>query len=149
MTTEVREKTIQMAAELGFKVLTEVGKKEGEQTPLVHDLVDLALKDLECGAYKVILEGRESGTGVGLYDESGNIVEDDLKELMEGIGDPKVIIWETPQKKQQQDMILRFGSNVNLGNIPPREVIALEALRVGLRADTLKFVCDNNSTKMP
>jgi phosphosulfolactate synthase len=29
---------------------------------------------------------------------------------------------------------------VNLGNIPPDEVIALETLRLGLRADTLKEV---------
>ncbi|MCF8012187.1 MAG: phosphosulfolactate synthase, partial [Clostridiales bacterium] len=51
------------------------------------------------------------------------------------------IIWETPLKEQQQEMILRLGSNVNLGNIPPHEIIALEALRVGLRADTLKSIC--------
>jgi phosphosulfolactate synthase len=29
---------------------------------------------------------------------------------------------------------------VNLGNIPPEEVIPLETLRLGLRADTLKEV---------
>jgi len=146
MTAEVREKAIRMAAEMDFKVLTEVGKKEENEIPFVPELVQIALRDLECGAYKVILEGRESGKGVGLYDASGNIVEDDLKELMKGIGDPKLIIWETPRKEQQQDMILRFGSNVNLGNIPPHEVIALEALRVGLRADTLKSVCEKTST---
>ena len=143
MTPEVREKIIQMAAGLDLRVFTEVGKKEESQTTLINELLELALRDLECGAYKVILEGRESGTNVGLFDASGDIVEDDLKELMEGIGDPKVIIWETPQKKQQQDMILKFGCDVNLGNILPHEVIALEALRVGLRADTLKSVCSN------
>ena len=33
-----------------------------------------------------------------------------------------------------------FGPSVNLGNIPPEEVIPLETLRLGLRADTLKEV---------
>ena len=33
-----------------------------------------------------------------------------------------------------------FGPEVNLGNIPPEEVIALETLRLGLRGDTLKEV---------
>jgi len=33
--------------------------------------------------------------------------------------------------------IHHFGSTVNLGNILPRDVISLETLRVGLRADTL------------
>lgn len=142
--TEIREKAIKMAVEMDFKVLTEIGKKEGDETPDVSVLVEMALRDLECGACLVILEGRESGKGVGLYDHTGTIVENDLRQLVEGIGDPGIIIWETPCKKQQQDMILRFGSNVNLGNIPPHEVMALEALRVGLRADTLKSVCNGN-----
>jgi len=33
-------------------------------------------------------------------------------------------------------MIKQFGANVNLGNIAPAEVIALETLRLGLRSDT-------------
>ncbi len=58
---------------------------------------------------------------------------------MNYIGDPSLIIWEAPLKSQQQDLITRFGSDVNLGNIPAQEVLAVEALRVGLRADTLKL----------
>ena len=34
-------------------------------------------------------------------------------------------------------LIKHFGANVNLGNIPPGEVIALETMRQGLRADTM------------
>ena len=34
----------------------------------------------------------------------------------------------------------QFGPDVNLGNIPPEEVIPLETLRLGLRADTLKEI---------
>jgi phosphosulfolactate synthase len=41
-------------------------------------------------------------------------------------------------KNQQQALILRFGVNVNLGNIPADEILALEALRQGVRGDTLK-----------
>jgi phosphosulfolactate synthase len=36
--------------------------------------------------------------------------------------------------------VKEFGPNVNLGNIPPDEVIPLETLRLGLRGDTLKEV---------
>ena len=36
--------------------------------------------------------------------------------------------------------VKQFGPGVNLGNIPPEEVIALETLRLGLRSDTLKEV---------
>jgi phosphosulfolactate synthase len=31
----------------------------------------------------------------------------------------------------------RFGGEVNLGNIAPRDVLSLETLRLGLRADTV------------
>jgi phosphosulfolactate synthase len=50
------------------------------------------------------------------------------------------LLFEAPQKAQQVWFIKQFGVNVNLGNIPPDEVIALETLRLGLRADTLGIV---------
>jgi phosphosulfolactate synthase len=46
------------------------------------------------------------------------------------------LIWEAPTKKQQAWMVNTFGTNVNLGNIQPNDVISLEALRSGLRGDT-------------
>ena len=42
------------------------------------------------------------------------------------------IIWEAPLRLQQQALILRFGPNVNLGNIFPQEVYPLELMRNGL-----------------
>jgi len=40
--------------------------------------------------------------------------------------------------------IKNFGANVNLGNIAPNEIIALETLRCGLRGDTFfQFLPDN------
>jgi phosphosulfolactate synthase len=50
------------------------------------------------------------------------------------------IIFEAPTKASQAWFIRQFGPEVNLGNIPPEEVIPLETLRLGLRADTLKEV---------
>jgi len=35
-----------------------------------------------------------------------------------------------------------IGCNVNLGNIAPSEMIALEAMRVGLRGDTFSMFLD-------
>ena len=46
------------------------------------------------------------------------------------------IIWETPNKSGQVYFIKLIGADVNLGNISPTEVIALESLRIGLRSDT-------------
>nr|WP_242868722.1 phosphosulfolactate synthase [Desulfotomaculum copahuensis] len=135
---EIRERAITRAAEIGLRVLTEVGKKEQGMPAPVADLAALVRKDLQYGAYRVILEGRESGVNVGLYDENGRLIRDEFEELLSLIDDPRALIWEAPLKDQQRDLIIRFGPDVNLGNIPPREVLALEALRVGLRADTLQ-----------
>ena len=50
------------------------------------------------------------------------------------------VVFEAPTKSAQAWFIKEFGPAVNLGNIPPEEVIALETLRRGLRGDTLKEV---------
>ena len=85
----------------------------------------------------MIIEGRESGAGVGIYDEQGGIKQDDLDQIAEIAGDKlDWLIWEAPQKAQQAELIKRFGVNVNLGNIAQGDSLALEALRSGLRFET-------------
>jgi phosphosulfolactate synthase len=87
----------------------------------------------------VIVEGRESGRGVGIYDDDGSIDPDQLSRLVAGADDPARLIWEAPDKEQQVSIIERFGPHVGLGNVPPGEVLALECLRQGLRADTFRW----------
>jgi phosphosulfolactate synthase len=50
------------------------------------------------------------------------------------------VLFEAPTKDSQAWFVKHFGPNVNLGNIPPDEVIPLETLRLGLRGDTLREV---------
>jgi phosphosulfolactate synthase len=50
------------------------------------------------------------------------------------------VIFEAPTKAAQAWFVKTLGPEVNLGNIPPDEVIPLETLRLGLRGDTLKEV---------
>jgi phosphosulfolactate synthase len=56
-------------------------------------------------------------------------------------------MWEAPQKGQQVWFIKHFGSNVNLGNIAPNDVIPLETLRLGLRGDTFFTFLDPEKKK--
>jgi phosphosulfolactate synthase len=95
-------------------------------------------EDLQCGALKVIIEAREAGKGVGIFDQSGKIKQDEIDNIIAGVEDVDLLVWEAPIKNQQQELIIQFGNNVNLGNVPADEVLALEALRQGLRGDTLK-----------
>jgi phosphosulfolactate synthase len=141
MDRSTRRDVIRRARDLGFKVVTEVGKKDPAETPPMEVIHELIREDLDNGAFKVIIEAREAGRGVGIFDREGKTKAGEIDRLMEGGYAVDKLIWEAPLKNQQQDLILRFGLNVNLGNIPPEEVLALEALRQGLRGDTLKRAC--------
>jgi phosphosulfolactate synthase len=133
----------------GFKVLTEVGKKDPAEAPPIGLIHGLIKEDIAAGALKVIIEAREAGRGVGIFDKEGKTRQDEIDHILAGGVDPSRLIWEAPLKNQQQDLILRFGLNVNLGNVPPEEMLALEALRQGLRGDTLKrayrYSCSSRS----
>ena len=91
--------------------------------------------DLEAGASWVIAEGRESGT-VGLYRADKGIREDLVSAILAWIPQDKVI-FEAPHKSQQAWVVRQLGADVNLGNVSPVSVLALETLRLGLRADTI------------
>lgn len=131
-----RGRIIELAAEKNFTIITEVGKKSPQDNLNTALLLQIAKFDLEHGASLVIVEGRESGKGVGIYDQNGEIEEYRLDFLAENLPQEK-ILWEAPLNRQQVELIKRFGPNVNLGNIPPQEAYALECLRLGLRGDTL------------
>ncbi|HNV97833.1 MAG TPA: phosphosulfolactate synthase [Chitinophagales bacterium] len=115
-------------------VLSEVGSKDENKMLAPYKWIELMKKEIEAGSYKVIAEARESGT-VGIYHSKGEVRSDLIDEILTQVPQEK-IIWEAPLKGQQVYFIKLLGSNVNLGNIPPNEVIPLETLRLGLRGDT-------------
>ena len=92
-------------------------------------------RDLDAGAAWVIAEGRESGT-VGLYHSDQGIREDLVSTLLAWVPQDKVI-FEAPRKSQQAWFVRQLGADVNLGNVAPASVLALETLRLGLRANTV------------
>ncbi|MEY3152436.1 MAG: phosphosulfolactate synthase [Bacteroidota bacterium] len=115
-------------------VLSEVGSKDAAHIIPPYKWIELMSAELSAGASWVIAEAREAGN-VGIYRGSGEVREGLVQEILTKIPGEK-ILWEAPQKAQQLYFIELLGSNVNLGNIAPGEIIALEAMRVGLRGDT-------------
>lgn len=138
MDAATRGDIVKLAKDAGFKVLTEVGKKDPKDAITTTTMHEQIAADLAQGADKVIVEARESGHGVGIFDSSGDVQTEMVEEILGGINNVEDLIWEAPIKSQQQWLILEFGPNVNLGNIPPEDILALEALRCGMRGDTLK-----------
>lgn len=118
-----------------FVVVAETGSKLPGDTPSPAEWgAEMAL-DLEAGATWGLTEGRESGS-VGLYDPDGSIRWDLVDAVIAAVG-PDRVIFEAPRTGQQAELIRRFGPDVNLGNVTTGEILSLEALRLGLRVDTL------------
>ena len=117
-----------------FTVLSEVGSKEEGIIIHPNKWIKMMNAELQAGSSKVIAEARESGT-VGIFHRNGSTHVLLVNKITSKIP-VENIIWETPQKSQQVYFIKLFGSNVNLGNIAPDDVIPLETLRLGLRGDT-------------
>jgi phosphosulfolactate synthase len=115
-------------------VVSEVGSKEEGLIIYPAKWISMMKKELQAGSWKVIAEARESGT-VGIYHRDGK-THTLLVDKIKGKVPQENIIWEAPQKSQQVWFIRNMGSNVNLGNIAPNDVISLETLRLGLRGDT-------------
>jgi phosphosulfolactate synthase len=109
-----RERKLELIEELArdFVVLSEVGSKDSEVVFAPYQWVQWMKEELEAGAWKVITEGREGGTA-GIFRPTG--------EMRTGLIDEIV-------------------HEIDLGDITPEEVIPLETLRLGLRADTLNEI---------
>jgi len=133
-----RERKLELIADFArdFTVLSEVGSKDAEVNYAPYLWVQWSKEELEAGAWKVITEARETGTA-GIFRPTGELRTGLVDELAHeiDIGD---LIFEAPTKASQAWFVKHLGPEVNLGNIPPEEVIPLETLRLGLRADTIK-----------
>lgn len=133
-----RKEFIKHAKDLGFFTLSEIGKKNPEKDHeyTTQKRIDLINTDLKSCSDLVIIEGRESGKNIGIYDDKGNVRLDDLKKISDST--PKnQVMWEAPNKNQQIELILNLGNDVSIGNVNSNDIISLETLRRGLRGDTL------------
>ena len=135
MSVDEKHEIIRVAAS-GFTILSEVGAKSRTVRMPPMQWAEEVAGDLAAGARWVLTEGRESGT-VGIYNDDGSVREDVLAAVVAAGGGPERLVFEAPRKDQQAWFIRRFGSEVNLANIAVAEVLGLETLRLGLRADTI------------
>ncbi len=119
-----------------FTVFSEVGSKDVETIMPPYVWVEQIEADLEAGAWKVIAEARESGTA-GIYRANGEPRTGLITEIAHSI-DPQRLIFDAPRQAQQVWLLKHFGTECNLGNIAPSDVLSLETLRLGLRSDTVE-----------
>ncbi|HEX2016789.1 MAG TPA: phosphosulfolactate synthase [Solirubrobacteraceae bacterium] len=130
-----RELIVRLAGE--FTVLSEVGSKDAEAIMAPYRWVEQIEAELDAGAWKVITESRETGTA-GIYRPDGEVRMGLIDEIAHAVPVER-LIFEAPRKDQQVWFLQRFGSECNLGNIVPDDVLSLETLRLGLRSDTAQL----------
>jgi phosphosulfolactate synthase len=132
---EVKRRLIEQLAQ-EFTVFAEVGSKDVDTIMAPYVWVEQIERDLEAGAWKVIAEARESGTA-GIYRADGEPRTGLIDEIAHAV-DPRRMIFDAPRHQQQVWLLKFFGSECNLGNIAPDDVLSLETLRLGLRSDTVE-----------
>lgn len=117
-----------------FNILAEVGCKDSNVTMTPSEWIQEISGLLDAGANYVITEGRDSGTA-GIYDKTGAMRTDLISDIILEV-DTERIIFEAPKSSDQMYLINHIGSNVNLGNVSPYDLLLLEAQRLGLRNET-------------
>lgn len=129
---------IESAKKDGFEVLSEVGKKDPglDKELSLDERIEYMQNELEAGSSLIIVEAREGGKNIGIYDKAGNAKEDEIDYILNNF-DGNKILWEAPNKDQQVFFILKLGNDVNLGNVSTDDITSLETLRRGLRGDTV------------
>ena len=137
-----RERKLELIADFArdFIVLSEVGSKDSDgRVRAVPVGRSGSSEELDAGAWKVITEAREGGTAGHLPHRPARCAPA-WSRRSRTRSRSRTSIFEAPTKSSQAWFVKHFGPDVNLGNIPPDEVIPLETLRLGLRGDTLKEV---------
>jgi len=109
------------------QVFSEVGGKLANKQ---LDWKSAIAEELAAGAIKVVIEGREIGPAGG--DTSTAFVD-----MLAACAEPKQLVFEALERKQQIALIQHLGQNVNLGNIPVDQTMALECYRLGLKDRTM------------
>ena len=105
-----RERKLELIADFAadFTVLSEVGSKDAEVNFAPYLWVEWIREELEAGAWKVITEGRESGTA-GIYRPTGEMRTGLVDEIVHEIP-VESLIFEAPSKSSQAWFIRKFGA---------------------------------------
>lgn len=135
MQPEQKQSIVENAGKLGLECILEVGRKDPRRQLTLQQSLNKIDEAFKLGSKKVVLEG--GGTGqTGIYLEDGQIRREWLDEVVGRFGPPN-LLFEAPLVSQQVSLILEFGPDVNLGNIPLNGVLTLEARRLGLEWATM------------
>jgi phosphosulfolactate synthase len=131
------EKVIAMeyAKSNDMRFILEIGKKRKSEQLSLLETIEMINDATNYDPDIIIVEGREAGRDVEIYDTDGNIKWDWVEAIVDSCEIDR-LMFEAPNERQQIELILRFGSRINFGNISFSSIAALASQRFGLRGDT-------------
>ncbi len=130
------DQVVKMAGQRGLEVQFELGKKHQGvfQKETIRALIEQGLQWREGGAVQLVIEARESGTDIGLFDDRGALNTYYADQFVEAFG-LATVIFEAPNKPSQFALLDHFGPYVHLSNVRLEEVLRVEIYRRGLHSD--------------
>jgi phosphosulfolactate synthase len=134
--------------ERGLPYFIEVGKKDTQHQLSLKETILQIAHARTLNPRKVIVESRESGRGVGIYDSDGAIKWDWVRSIL-GEHPKEELIFEAPQESQQVQLLRDLGGDVNLGNVALSSVAPLASERFGLRGETFGTIRTTKAVKGP
>ena len=140
--TELKRKPreiFQLARERGLEVQYEMGKKhEGPfSEESLEDTIARGHEWLDAGAVELIVEARESASGVGLFGTDGSLNTVFADRFAKEFG-LDVATFEAPNKPSQFALLEHFGNRVRLSNVRLEELLRVEIYRRGLHSDAFE-----------
>lgn len=129
------ERLAEQVRRRGLEFFVEVGKKDPQHQLSLKETNAQIAHARTLKPRRVIIESRESGRGVGIYDSDGAIKWDWVRSILsEHPADE--LLFEAPQEVQQVQLLRELGAEANLGNVALGSVAALASERLGLRGET-------------
>jgi phosphosulfolactate synthase len=142
------ERLAKDVARRSLDVLIEVGKKNPQNQLSLRETLDRIEHARSLKPRKVIIESRESGRGVGIYDGEGAIKWDWVRTILSD-HPPEELIFEAPMESQQIGLLKELGQETNLGNVSIGSIAPLASQRLGLRGDTFGALRSSRAVKGP
>jgi len=133
------ERLAEAVRKRGLEFFIEVGKKDPQHQLSLKETNAQVAHARTVGPRRVIIESRESGRGVGIYDSDGAIKWDWVRSILSEHPAEELIL-EAPQEVQQVQLLRELGAEVNLGNVALGSVAPLASERLGLRGETFGMI---------
>jgi len=132
----------------GLQFLVEVGKKDPQHQLSLKETIAQIGRARSLKPRLVIVESRESGRGVGIYDSDGAIKWDWVRSIL-AEHPSEELLFEAPMESQQVQLLRELGADVNLGNVALSSVAPLASERLGLRGETFGTIRHAKTVRGP